>query len=906
MKLQTWANTYVNEKKYLISNNYNLASNFIRKQDTLINNVEVRTLIDLAKDIIRRENAKKGSIKDIRIISQSLTLIYLSNILRKKETFIPKESICDGTIIELFNKMNTIRSSKKIKDDERLQKIDEIKEEYLNLLEKNGYIDEIIAYQQAIDILNSSSEVINNKVAILDVYNNKLSYIEKTFIDAYAKHLAKPLDIIELSSDNVSNNYEFYSSYGDYNEVDNVISDIITKKYDFSDCEILLSTSKLETLIRNNLDSREIDYAYISNYSIANKDIISFVKTTLDFALSDFDYQYFLKLIRNKGINLDIPYISYTDDKEKGRCEYLSQLGIDAGIYYTKERYEDFIYQITNNQLAYFTCLSSVNKNIDIDHIDNEVLTKFVDFIRSLMNVFDGSSDLKPGLLLENILMIYKPFIKEDSDNKLFDSLYTISLLLNELDDTESLKESAIIIEKKIEKQGAIDNNNPKKLIVHSMTGETVFERKHLYVLGLDYDSFEPALKDSSIISDNVLKECFDNDYYIDFSLAKSKEKREILLNSLQTFDGEMVKFYMSNYDTSAFRENIASPIYNELRQTKNIIKCEAKYQNITKINTNQIIKLDVDYASQDFVYKDGATGVYKLKKPLSATHLNKIMKCPLQYIYYTKYLKTEYEARNPYEWLNPLERGNLLHLVFENYCKELIGVKSCDLSSVVDIDRFNQIYNDAVQVYKNLIPYPSEIVFKLEEEKYREDAYNYLSMMHQEFKEKSIHIIKVESECENTKDKVLYVDSEGNNVPPGTAGALEISFKHDTRIDREDIFEKSGEIRIVDYKTKNSKFDDDDLNINLQWFVYSYLEGADYFAYHFPCASNASDIFANPIKEQFDALPKGVGKRLYEFFVKGEVLSLIDEKVAECEYCDHKGICVKKLRIDIKKEGQR
>ena len=379
-----------------------------------------------------------------------------------------------------------------------------------------------------------------------------------------------------------------------------------------------------------------------------------------------------------------------------------------------------------------------------------------------------------------------------------------------------------------------------------------------------------------------------------------------MLIKSLSTFSGNQITFIMSNYNTKEFRETIPSPIYNELKKKYKEELCEGKYENLIYLKNNERLKHDLEKAVRvKLVKSENKSGhiVYRLVKPLTASQLNAIMKCPLQYIYSLKYFADDYEKRNPYEWLNPAEKGNLFHYVFEAYCKTIINVKSSDLSENVYLDRFEKIFDEKINYFKEMVVCPNEKVFEMEKQEYHDQMLRYLEMMHSEFKEHHISVRKVEAPFEPpiTKERTLSIDENGNKYSSGSSEELIISFKANTTIDREDYLEVDDEIRIVDYKTASSIFKDKKLNVNLQWFVYPFLEGAQRFEYHFPCVNNEEEIFGIKKKNEFDTLPNNVGKKLFDFFVKGkiDVLESDDEEDEDvCKYCSYKGICLKKLAI--------
>ena len=905
MKLDIWASKYEHEKKYLICDNYDNVENLLRKQETLINNLEAISLKDIAKNVLIKYNSKLNNIEELNIINIHVQISLLNNLIRdKKYNFIPIESLCEATLREILDLIYVIRSANVVnKENKEIIKISALIDDYEKVLNDNNYLDDILLYKKAIDILNENELFDDSHYAILDYVNDKLTYLEVSFIKA----LKKDVEIIEIKDNNFKDNYELWNVYGEANAIEKVLEDIKENNLELGDCEIILTNSAYEANIRSVLESRNINYSYTSTH--ANSDNgIEFIKAYLNWVLSDFSYDYFMKII-----NLDqwISNLNVIANDDLSVNIYAYQLGIDAGISYGLERYVEFLNNIEDRDKRrdYLKKVYSHKTYFKEDMIIDDAFDGFlVPYVSNLLEILDDEVIYKPGELLERIVDAYEDNQDIDPDDlTLKKGLQFIIDALKIMNNTESIKESVLVILDKLASLGRKDKLENNSIQICNLNNVYVLLRRNIYIIDMNYDDFEPKLRDNPIISNHILSECLDNKYYIYLSLNDAKEKKEELYKSLSTFSGSKVTFIMSNYNTKEFRESIPSPVYNELKKKYGEVNFAGKYENLIYLDNNQRLKYDLDKeVRMNFVKKDSKDGhnVYRLIRPLTASQLNAIVECPLKYIYSLNYFDNDFEVRNPYQWLNPAERGNLFHYVFEAYCRTIINVKSDDLSEDVYLDRFENIFEDKINYFKDLVVCPNEKVFEMEKQEYHDQMLRYLDMMHKEFKEHHISVRKVEAPFDESivKDKTLSIGENGQAYDGSSKDELIISFKANTTIDREDYLENDGEIRIVDYKTKPSKFKAKKLDINLQWFVYPFLEGAQRFEYHFPCVNNEEDIFGIKKKNEFDKLPENVGKKLFDFFVLGKIDILDsddeDEDNDSCKYCSYKGICLKKLAI--------
>lgn len=889
MKLDIWANINKHHKKYVICDTYDNLNTLIKKQKALINNLEAIKIQDIAKNVLIKNYAKSGIIEDVNIISSDMQIILLNNLIRDKGYhFIPKASLCTTTLSELLNTMNIIRSAH-VLDKEKLDNINTIINDYEAFLKENKYYDEILLLKEAKEILKDI-KYDNCHYAILDYVKAKLTYLQTSFLNL----LSDNIEIIDIKDNNYNDNYEFLSVYGGYNCIVKVIEDIVDNNINLGDVDIILANSSYETSIKAAFAARKIPYVYTSNYSIQDHQEIEFITSILNWIMDEFSYSTFKNVINNNSLKFtNKPII--TDGKNYNISAY--QLGIDANMSYGLESFVKYVEDLTNHD--YINTIYKSNPHYQESFIDDAGLNEYVNFLRDLLWIFSEDFNYKPGLLLEKIIIFYHEHIIEGTSILDYDD--TIKTL-KMMKDTESLKESIIAITERINltKNDPLENN---KVQIRALNNVKILERPNVYILGMNYDDFEPKLRDNPIVSDAVLKQALDNNYYIAYAMDASLNKKEILMNSLSTFSGQKVTFIMSNYNTNEFRKTIPSPIYNKLKGKKEEIKCVSKYDNVIYLGDNErIVLTNIDSNfKMKFVDKKEVNGktIYELKEALTASNLNTIMKCPLQYIYSLKYFSKEYEERNEWTWLNASEKGDLFHNVFEEYCRTLIGINSHDLSEDIELDKFNEIFNSQIDYFKKIIPITNEKTFEIEKNEYYNQMSRYLELMHKEFKEKHIQVLKVESEFNQKliQDKFLEIDELGHNALADADNKLVIRFKGNTRVDREDLLENDNEIRIVDYKTAK-KYNAKKMQVNLQWFVYPYLEDAKSFEYHFPCEDGSDQIEIFEKKNCFKELPEVVGKKLYDFFVKDIIEITEDDDDNVCDYCAYRNICIKRLGI--------
>ncbi|HET8650611.1 MAG TPA: PD-(D/E)XK nuclease family protein, partial [Gemmatimonadales bacterium] len=170
---------------------------------------------------------------------------------------------------------------------------------------------------------------------------------------------------------------------------------------------------------------------------------------------------------------------------------------------------------------------------------------------------------------------------------------------------------------------------------------------------------------------------------------------------------------------------------------------------------------------------------------PISPTSLELLAKCPLAwfYSYGLNIRPIEDPEYDPERWLDPTERGSLLHKLFERFGKEYKG-RQGELADAAARDRILQLIDEIILEWRAKVPPPSETVFATEVAQLRQAALVFLESAREDDGE----WIKFELEFKRDHPASFQL-SDG--------AELRITGK----IDRVDRLEDR-KLRVIDYKT--------------------------------------------------------------------------------------------------------
>jgi RecB family exonuclease len=276
----------------------------------------------------------------------------------------------------------------------------------------------------------------------------------------------------------------------------------------------------------------------------------------------------------------------------------------------------------------------------------------------------------------------------------------------------------------------------------------------------------------------------------------------------------------------------------------------------------------------------------------LSASRLETLGKCPLQYFY--RYVLGIQPLRDPAfdpeRWLDPLERGSLLHSVYERALASMPD----DLD--YGDDRFLQhaltILEQEVDRTLHRLPPPNEAVLRAEREGLAADVGSFVAML----RDQRPRVVRTElafGPDPGAEGEVVVAAEAG-----GDAGGGGPRLRLRGRVDRLDVLD-DGRLRVVDYKTgraygyrRTVPFDG---GRRLQHFLYALAveslrpgERVATSEYHFPTVRGENRVAG------YDraALEPGhqVVATLVELARQGRFLATTQRD--DCRFCDFREVC--------------
>ena len=276
--------------------------------------------------------------------------------------------------------------------------------------------------------------------------------------------------------------------------------------------------------------------------------------------------------------------------------------------------------------------------------------------------------------------------------------------------------------------------------------------------------------------------------------------------------------------------------------------------------------------------------------REISPSSLETLATCPLSWFYrYGLSLRPSQDPEYDEEhWLDPLQRGSLLHEVFEAFTREYEG-RQDEIVTEGARARMIALASAAVARWRDDVPPPSETVFEAERWEIHGAAASFLQM---------------ERNQRSADDRGHWKHFElafgrGETPGPFTLPDGRILLTHG-RADRVDEM-PDGSLRVIDYKTGKStmygrrpKAGAFNGGRQLQPAIYvaavSALENAPVssFEYRFPTERGGNDIVAYT-RDELARVGDIVGSLLAHVRA-GDFIATVD--ASDCSYCDHQSIC--------------
>ena len=275
--------------------------------------------------------------------------------------------------------------------------------------------------------------------------------------------------------------------------------------------------------------------------------------------------------------------------------------------------------------------------------------------------------------------------------------------------------------------------------------------------------------------------------------------------------------------------------------------------------------------------------------RAISPSGLELLATCPLAWFYrYGLYLRApqdpEYDAER---WLDEMQRGTLLHSVFEEFARRYQG-RQHDIAREAALLEILAIVNNEIAQWRELVPPPGESVFETEAEELRQAARAFLDMERvQVASGDDGEWWQLEVTFGENGERSTYALSDGRVLP--------VRGRAD-RVDRM----PDGSLRVIDYKTgRSARFRDRKQGHfaggrRLQPAIYAGVlaqllrQPVSRFEYRFPTGRGGNDIIGYDGVLLAEAQP--IIERILELVSNGAFLPTDDPN--DCKYCEHQEIC--------------
>lgn len=517
--------------------------------------VKVTTLKDVAKELV---NAYAGMCEDGKIyefLTGEQCAMILTSILhedKEKYLFLDKQSKSFSTSMEMNRFLSMIRMNHATNEfqastDAKIVQIRELIREYEDYLQKNNLLDDALLYQKAIAVWDerNAEELIRLlpwlkgiRVGVPEDYQRTI--LEEGFLRKITSAAGIQVQELELVEGRKEYGKKFFEAYGMANEVHYVTKQIMENQMAFGDVMIVYASPKYENLLRAELEDKGIRYGFSKGMDASSLDYIEMLVSLLDFAEGDFTYEDLLEVIQNPSMNLPKAGKQFRDVLRKG-------------IGWSKERY-----------LSYFEDVHAEPDN-DFAAEEKTEFAQYILFLENLINVFDDDCDCL-GLYCR-LMEFAKHYCK-----KRYNGLYFDYAALDDLKDVLRFAPTGLAMAEKIGicKEQLLRlryKSGPSTDAVDILPygGRDIFDRKHLFVLGLSAENVSSPLRESSIFTDAELKTYIEGFYPL--AMERNKDKRRRFEQSLNTFQGNDAYFGYSSYDVDTLLEGTASLLYKELSQ---------------------------------------------------------------------------------------------------------------------------------------------------------------------------------------------------------------------------------------------------------------------------------------------------------------------------------------------------
>lgn len=774
-------------KKIIITNQVAETNKYLRhlvkNKRTNLFNFEVKSLSEIAREVYFAYHSLYFPETRKMMINRNIQVIRLMSVLKAgKYDFLSEKSKDISSAKEILRVLSEIRMNEPSEyylssKDSRIAELRRIQSSYEKSLSDNNELDSCMLYENAIaclDKLNNLEVLMPGYIGAdyIDMWYGDMTHIEKSFLEAFFKKINTNIQKVpmESSKENVPS-YVFIKSYGVYNEVNFVKNEILDKNMQLGQVAIVYPTPEYESVLMAVLGNADISYTFPKGFSAKGTAYVQLMMSLLDFAKGDYDC---------KGLDaiIDNPAFILKDKRKQYRSFLKNRVG------WKRKRYIDF--------------LNSYEKEEDSTFIEflEKVIACF-DEAKSCYQIFHGM--VKIANEYTDTRDIHRACLKDSlaSQEKVF------SLAVS-----DSFGESLKLIGDYLDTLKCKTAEQPSMVSLLPFGSDAMVDREVLFVLGLSNENIARTLVESPVLCDDDLMKCASNK--VNLALEANKRRIEAFERMIQSTPAKKIYFSYSYYYTVSLLDCSPSLLYLEKLDQAGYKETDSKI--VTYNIDSKAKKMDIASLSETSVEIEEDREIYKKEMQIpwvfSASSLQELLKCPLQY-YYAHILHipvVEHMDRMPDRWLPANKRGDIFHHTLENYINEVV-IKNGSVSFEKDI--FDKYFEAEVKKAGIENPVPSEVIFEEERDQAREISMKYIHSLLEDFSTSNKKIIGCEVDFEN----VSYKDKNFELVFRGSVDRL------DGEIDEEGILQ----LDIIDYKTGRASHKLGEINdgIQIQHYVY-------------------------------------------------------------------------------------
>ncbi len=824
-------------------------------------------------------------------------------------------------------------------------------QQYEAVLASNGAYDNVLLLQKACELLENDANAAilfqNTKFGCL--IPAEYSYLENRFMELVSDGTCEMISYIEENQDAVK--YSFFRGYGLANEIQFVANDIWENKLPFGKVNLLYVSPEQESFIQNVLSKNNISYRMVSGYDAASEKYIYLMKELLHW-IEGGCRKKIDELLKNSGcLRFDIDEDSSKKDDgsadngseaaRERRKRYQRNLdaaveelkGIVAGVQKDAEINGEINVAVLFDQLVQFQ--KKYTKKSNLAWAKAKPI-----YVRKAKKIayISGVTSLEDAALV---------LLREFEDLRITEAEDENAVTVSRIQERQVLEReynyiiglSARLFQQAVQQSPVMEDAGIEKCVDVSK-GFVAFaakdnELRKQYLLDTLLSLSQGEIKLGYSYYDTLgMRECSPSVFYTDL-LRKHTGSNDVEV--LPSYVYDLLDY--QHVDTAIlFKENEENDPQGH--DTNNENKADEKddktisgeeFDKLSPDEQNEMLEdgFKVDYeddgdgfgkekkdtdkadaAVEDCVTENTENSMEAnsdededeqplvIRKQLSPTSVGVILNCPRSYYYkHVRYIpEKEKEEVEITTWLNPLERGNLVHKILQTYCEEVLK-DNHHVNKDLDQVKFEEVFKQCVDEKLAEFPYKSQETFEMQKDDIYNGTKNYLVNLHEELS--------------NPNNKWVVERCEGNimeyskNNMHRIQDCLEIIY--DGYIDRMDSYVEDGikHIRIIDYKSGKGSNKEAEIKSNLvvQHAVYSHAVKkdasiqVDEFIYDFPLDSEMPRIILkddeldyNPTAEQimYDVVYNE------EYDKKGRICFTGDYSDAKlCKYCEYRDICI-------------